>query len=92
MEIYDYTHQSEYFNSKILQRYLGGMRLGVFDIETLGLYPKYNPMILAGIMGIEPDGSCHVRQLFAETSKADEERLLLAELENELSNFDCSLT
>ena len=46
-------------------------------------------MILAGIMGIEPDGSCHVRQLFAETSKADEERLLLAELENELSNFDC---
>ncbi len=92
MEIYDYTHQSEYFNSKILQRYLGGMRLGVFDIETLGLYPKYNPMILAGIMGIEPDGSCHVRQLFAETSKADEEHLLLAELENELSNFDCILT
>ena len=63
MEIYDYTHQSEYFNSKILQRYLGGMRLGVFDIETLGLYPKYNPMILAGIMGIEPDGSSLRRQV-----------------------------
>lgn len=92
MQIYDYTHQTEYFNSKILNRYIGDMRLGVFDIETLGLYPKYNPMVLAGIMSIEPDGSCMVRQLFAESSRPEEERLLLSELQNELSHFDCILT
>lgn len=92
MEIYDYTHKTEYFDSKILRRYLGDMRLGVFDIETLGLYPKQNPMILAGIMAVEEGGTCQVRQLFAENSKPEEERLLLAELEQELSQFDCILT
>ena len=92
MQIYDYTHQIEYFDSKILNRYIGDMRLGVFDIETLGLHPKYDPMVLAGIMGIEPDGSCLVRQLFAENAKPEEEKLLLTELQNELSHFDCILT
>ena len=43
MKIYDYTHKAEYFDSKILRRYLGDMRLGVFDIETLGLYPETKP-------------------------------------------------
>ncbi len=92
MQIYDYTHKTEYFNSNILNKYLGDMRLGVFDIETLGLYPKYNPMVLAGVMGVSPDGDCSLRQLFAETSRPDEERLLLKALEDELSQFDCILT
>ena len=92
MKIYDYTHKAEYFDSKILRRYLSDMRLGVFDIETLGLYPKQNPMILAGIMAVKEDGTCQVRQLFAENSKPEEEHFLLAELEQELSQFDCILT
>ncbi len=92
MQIFEYEHQAEYFNSKILNKYLGGMRLGVFDIETLGLYPKYNPMVLAGIMSVSPDGDCNLRQLFAETARPDEERFLLKALENELSKLDCILT
>lgn len=92
MKIYEYEHRTEYFNSKILSRYIGDMRLGVFDIETLGLYPKQNPMILAGIMSVEPDGECRVRQFFAESSKPDEERSLLLELSEELNSFDCILT
>ena len=92
MQIYDYTHKTEYFNSRILNKYLGDMRLGVFDIETLGLYPKYNPMVLAGLMDVSPGGECSLRQLFAETGKPEEERLLLEALEDELSQFDCILT
>ena len=92
MQIYDYTHKAEYFISKILNKYLGDMRLGVFDIETLGLYPKYNPMVLAGVMGVSADGECSLRQLFAESIGPEEERLLLEALEDELSRFDCILT
>ena len=92
MQIYDYTHKTEYFHSKILNKYLGDMRLGVFDIETLGLYPKYNPMVLAGVMGVDADGECSLRQLFAESASPDEERLLLEALEDALSQFDCILT
>lgn len=92
MKIYEYEHRTEYFNSKILNRYIGDMRLGVFDIETLGLYPKQNPMILAGIMSVEPYGECMVRQFFAENSKPEEERSLLLELSDELNSFDCILT
>lgn len=92
MKIYEYEHTTEYFDSKILNRYIGDMRLGVFDIETLGLYPKQNPMILAGIMSVENDGSCTVRQLFAENSSMSEERTLLLELSEELNRFDCLLT
>lgn len=92
MKIYEYEHTTEYFDSKLLNRYIGDMRLGVFDIETLGLYPKQNPMILAGIMSVEPDGECMVRQFFAESSKPEEERRLLLELVKELNGFDCILT
>lgn len=92
MQLYDYTHKTEYFHSKILNKYLEGMRLGVFDIETLGLYPKYNPMVLAGIMGVSAGGECSLRQLFAESASPEEERLLLEALKDELSQFDCILT
>lgn len=92
MKIYEYEHTTKYFDSKILKRYIGDMSLGVFDIETLGLYPKQDPMILAGIMSVESDGSCHVRQLFAENSSASEEIALLTELQSELNRFDCLLS
>lgn len=92
MEIYEYEHRTEYFSSKLLDRYIGDMRLAVFDIETLGLYPKQNPMILAGIMSVDPDGKCIVRQFFAESSKPEEERRLLLELGKELNGFDCILS
>ena len=37
---------------KILDAYFKGMRVGVFDIETLGLDPNSTEMILAGILEI----------------------------------------
>ena len=35
MKIYEYQHKTDFFSSKILDRYFEGMRLGIFDIETL---------------------------------------------------------
>lgn len=92
MKIYEYEHRTEFFDLKILNRYIGDMRLAVFDIETLGLYPKQDPMILAGIMSVKRDGNCNVKQLFAENSSMSEERTLLLELAEELNRFDCLLT
>ena len=92
MQVYEYVHGTEYFESRILDKYIGGMRLGVFDIETLGLSPKFAPMILAGVMAVEPDGTCVVKQFFCENSGADEERELLCALRDELAEFDVVLT
>ena len=40
------------FDSGLISQYLGGMSLGVFDIETLGLNPQYCPIVLAGFLSI----------------------------------------
>ncbi len=92
MQVYEYVHEIEYFESRILDKYVGGMRLGVFDIETLGLSPKFAPMILAGVMSVKSDGTCVVKQFFCENSSADEERELLCALRKELAGFDIVLT
>ena len=39
MEIIKKYHQLDYYTSRLLDRYFGGMKIGVFDIETLGLNP-----------------------------------------------------
>ena len=39
MKVYEYRHRAPYFTSRILDGYFAGMRLGIFDIETMGLSP-----------------------------------------------------
>lgn len=90
MKVYEYHHQAEYFSSKILERYFPDMRLGIFDIETMGLSPSRAECVLAGLMTVSPDGSCTMRQYFAESLR--EENQLLTKLLADLNRFDYILT
>ena len=90
MDIIQYQHKAPYFTSKLLDRYFTDMKMGIFDIETLGLSPLTSKIILAGIMSVSPEGSCHITQYFADTEK-DEKEILTA-LPTELAKYDYLLT
>ena len=90
MKLYEYRHQTSYFSSRILEQYFMGMRLGIFDIETMGLSPERAECVLAGLMKVAPDGSCVIRQYFAESLR--EEKQLLTKLFTDLNGFDYILT
>lgn len=90
MDIIRNYHEIELFTSKLMDRYFGGMKMGVFDIETLGLNPSTAEMVLAGIMEPCPDGSCQIIQFFAE--KREDEKDILDALVEELEKYDYILT
>ena len=79
-----------YSANYLLDEYLEGMKVATFDIETLGLDPMRAPMILAGIMSVDPDGNAEVTQFFLD--EPEEEHILLEEVVNELNRYDCLLT
>ena len=60
------THEVQCFNSRLMEQYFHGMRIGVFDIETMGLNPERSPLILSGMLTTRPDGGCLITQHFAE--------------------------
>ncbi len=84
------THNISLFSSKQLETYLGNMRIGVFDIETLGLNPTSSPMILAGFMTIDNKDQCTITQYFAET--LEDEYEILKCLEEDFNEVDYLLT
>lgn len=90
MEIITYNHQLPFFASRQTDRYFGGLRMGVFDIETTGLSPTTSQMILAGIMAPQANGTCRLTQYFAE-EKSNEPDILMA-LTEEFQHFDLLLT
>ena len=90
MKTIEYHHKLEYFSYALFDRYFGDMSFCVFDIETLGLRPGFCPVVLAGVMTVERDGSCLLTQYFAETT--EDERELLLSLEEYLNDFDCIIT
>ena len=90
MEIIQKTHKMNFYTSRLLDRYFEGMKIGVFDIETLGLNPSQVEVILAGFLEVNPDGSAKATQYFAET-RADEPQLLEA-METEFKKYDVLLT
>ncbi|MBQ4650471.1 MAG: ribonuclease H-like domain-containing protein [Firmicutes bacterium] len=90
MKVIKYEHKTEYFSSKIFDQYFGGMSFCVFDIETLGLRPMYDKLVLAGIMTVQSDGTCCLTQYFLED--AEEETYMLAVLADELNKYDVILT
>jgi uncharacterized protein YprB with RNaseH-like and TPR domain len=90
MEIIKKKHQMNYYTSRLMNRYFEGMKVGVFDIETMGLNPALTEVILAGFLEINPDGSAEATQYFA-NSRADEPELLYAVFE-EFKKYDILLT
>lgn len=90
MKTIQYRHKTEYFASGLLNHYFKDMNFCVFDIETLGLNPDYCPLVLAGIMTAEKDGSCLLTQYFAETPGDENE--LLETLDRRLNSFDYIIT
>ena len=84
------NYKTKYFSSGITDRYLADMRIGVFDIETLGLSPQFAPIILAGFMTVDTDGKCCFTQYFAETP--GDEKHILKNLEKDFEKVDCLLT
>ncbi|MCI8610254.1 MAG: ribonuclease H-like domain-containing protein [Firmicutes bacterium] len=90
MKTLRYTHNLPIFSSNMVDRYFKGLRLGIFDIETLGLNPAASEVILAGFLAISEDGNCQAVQYFAE-NKLEERNVLLA-VQEELKNYDYILT
>ncbi len=69
--------------------YLGGCRLCVYDIETTGLFPRNDMIMLTGLLTIE-NGRARAVQYFAETL-SDEKAVLEATL-SVLAKADVVLT
>lgn len=90
MKIIERQHHIPYFSSNITDRYLSGLRLGVFDIETLGLNPQFAPVILAGFMTADTDGTCHITQYFAQTPSDECE--IISRLAEDFLRVDYILT
>lgn len=84
------SHTVSLYTSKQLDEYFKGMRVGIFDIETLGLNPSIAPMVLAGIVTFEGNNQCVVTQYFAETP--EEEHLVLNCLKEDFKEIDYLLT
>jgi len=75
---------------KILDSYFGDMKIGAFDIETLGLNPEYTELILSGFTEFEPDGTIKATQYFAENPM--EEYEVLEKTIEHLNTFDLVFT
>lgn len=90
MKKISYSHKVELFSSNQLERYFKNMRIGIFDIETLGLKPVNCPMILAGFMTVDSENNCTITQYFAETP--EEEPKILESLKEEFKTVDYILT
>lgn len=81
----------ETLNSKQFNRFFNANKISVFDIETTGLYPKHDKIILIGFVHIMPphdDGE--LVQFFAETPV--EEKDILLNATREISESDMLIT
>ena len=84
------SHTVSLFSSKQIDSYFKDMRIGIFDIETLGLNPTTFPMILAGLITFDSQNQCVVTQYFADTP--EEEAKVLQCLGEDLKEVDYVLT
>lgn len=81
----------ETLNSKQFNRFFNVNKISIFDIETTGLYPKHDKIILIGFVHIMPgynDGE--LVQFFAETP--EEEKDILLNTTHEVSESDILIT
>lgn len=74
MEIIKETLNKDIFKeSSIFERYFEGLSYAVFDIETTGLSPKFNKVILTGIIKNVPGQDPELYQFFAQHPAEEEE-------------------
>lgn len=81
----------ETLNSKQFNRFFNANKISIFDIETTGLYPKHDKIILIGFVHIMPlhnDGE--LVQFFAESP--EEEKDILLEAIREIIDSDMLIT
>lgn len=81
----------ETLNSKQFNRFFNANKISIFDIETTGLYPKHDKIILIGFVHIMPphdDGE--LVQFFSESP--EEEKDILLEAIREISDSDMLIT
>ena len=81
------TYEEDIYSSRILDFYFNGMRIGALDIETTGLNPADNKLILGGLYRFQ-EKTMH--QFFAENRS--EEAAALAGFLQELSGLDMVIT
>lgn len=66
------------FRSRMTDMYFGGLNICVYDIETTGLFPRNDRIMLTGLLTIS-DGRASAEQFFAETLN-DEKAVIEATL------------
>lgn len=81
----------ETLNSKQFKRFFDSDKISVFDIETTGLYPKHDKIILIGFVHILSGSSeGELVQLFADSP--EEEKIILQEAIREMYDSDIMIT
>lgn len=90
MKVITKKHKIPYYTSKQFSYYYDDMKIGIFDIETLGLNSTLCPMILAGFMTFEEDDQCTIVQYFAENP--GEEIEILNQLKLDFEKVDYIFT
>ncbi|WP_051280481.1 ribonuclease H-like domain-containing protein [Anaerovorax odorimutans] len=85
MELITNYFKENLYTSNIFNTYFKDLKIGVFDIETTGLYPNRNSLILGGLLVSSPDG-IETKQYFADEKK--EEKYILETYTKDLSNLD----
>jgi len=85
MYLVDKYYESEFYQSNIFNFYYSDLKLGVLDIETTGLNPEKDKIIIGGLL-IPISGGIRAIQFFSESP--EEESLLLNEYITELNKLD----
>lgn len=82
--------QTEPFRSRAFSLYTAGAEIAVFDIETTGLYPKRDSLILSGILRLRTGGKATATQYFSDRS-GDEPEVIRATV-RDLAECDLIVT
>ena len=65
----------EPYSFSLFNEYFSDLKICVFDIESMGLSPKYSELILSCFMNVTNDGIGHITQYFIDS--IEEEPLLV---------------
>ena len=84
------TLDYEIYKSKSFDMYFKDNNVAVFDIETTGLYPRSDKIILSGIVSFSPESSTTCVQYFADSM--GDEKQVISKTVNTLSNADLIIT
>lgn len=85
MHIEEKNYQDPFYHSNIFNFYFKNLKIGILDIETTGLNPDRNRVILGGLVTKEDDG---IRSLQIFSESREEEATLLEAYLNEIKKLD----